>query len=134
MAASPTVADIMQAVNDSGFLMEQTVASQLEQRGYHVETNYAYEDPEEGKSREMDVRAVDRIAINEEKKVAAFIEIIVECKNSDNPFVFIGRQKNIKGKGFAPQELRFPKPMFHASRLVPGKKHVSQRGPSGKEA
>ena len=61
---------------------------------FHVWTNWAFQDIDEGKSREIDVRAIKRVAHNEEKKLSAFVEIIAECKNSTNPFVFIGRSKN----------------------------------------
>ena len=38
------------------------------------------EDIDEGKSREIDVRAIRRVAHNEEKRLSAFIEIIGEMQ------------------------------------------------------
>ena len=94
MGAEPSLDEIMAAIEESGYFMEQHVATQLERLGFQVTTNFAVEDPDEGKSREMDVRAVKRVAVAEQEKIAAFVELIVECKNTSNPFVFIARPKN----------------------------------------
>lgn len=82
MAANPTTDEIMSAIRDSGYLMEQEVATQLEQRDLHVRTNVAFEDPDEGKSREIDVVAIKRVAHDENSKLAAFVELLVECKET----------------------------------------------------
>lgn len=94
MAGSPSEEEIMAAIEASGYLMEQEVATQLERRGLHVRTNVAFEDSEEGKSREIDVTAITRVAVDETEKVGALVELLVECKNTANPFVFIARPKN----------------------------------------
>ena len=107
MSVFPSPKDIIAALRQSGYLMEQEVATQLENLNFHVWTNWAFEDSDEGRSREIDVRAIKRVAYNEDKKLAAFLEIIVECKNSANPFVFIGRPKNQTDGQYAPQELVF---------------------------
>ncbi|WP_442678317.1 hypothetical protein ACSBM8_12350 [Sphingomonas sp. ASY06-1R] len=108
MAAGPTSDEIMKAIGESGYLMEQEVATQLERRGLNVRTNVAFEDPDEAKSREIDVTAVQRVAFAESAKLAAFVELIVECKNSSNPFVFIARPKNAADRRERPQEFVFP--------------------------
>ena len=108
MSNSPSPKDILDALRRSGYLMEQEVATQLEALNFHVYTNWAFQDIDEGKSREIDVRAIRRVAYNEEKKLSAFVEIIGECKNSTNPFVFIGRPKNQTDNRYPPQELVFP--------------------------
>lgn len=108
MAANPTPDEIMSAIRDSGYLMEQEVATQLEQRSLHVRTNVAFEDPDEGKSREIDVVAIKRVAHDDKSKLAAFVELLVECKNSANPFVFIARPKNEGDKHKRPEEFLFP--------------------------
>ena len=109
MNASPSYTEIVDALKQSGYLMEQEVATQLEALDFHVSTNMAFEDIEEGKSREIDVSAIKRVAHNEEKKLSAFVEIIAECKNSTNPFVFIGRPKNQTDNWDPPQEFVFPR-------------------------
>ena len=108
MSDSPSPEAIVTALKKSGYLMEQVVATQLETFGFHVWTNWAFEDSDEGKSREIDIRAIKRVAHNEEKHLSAFVEILVECKNSLNPYVFIERQKNQTDIQDAPQEFIFP--------------------------
>ena len=108
MSATPTADEIMEAITDSGYLMEQNVATEFESSGFHVRTNVAFEDPDEGKSREIDVTAVKRVAHNEDAKQSAFVEMIVECKNSSNPFVFIARPKNVADDRRSPSEFMFP--------------------------
>ena len=108
MNASPSHTEIVDALKQSGYLMEQEVATQLEALDFHVSTNLAYEDIEERKSREIDVSAIKKVAHNEEKNLSAFVEIIAECKNSTNPFVFIGRPKNQTDNQHPPQELVCP--------------------------
>jgi hypothetical protein len=100
--------------------MEQEVATQLEAVGYHVNTNRAYEDSDEGKSREIDVLATKRIAYNEKEKLAAFVEIIAECKNSANPFVFVGRPKNQTDNQRAPLEYAFPIAKYESRKDLGG--------------
>jgi len=108
MSAQPNHDEILTALRKSGYLMEQEVATQLETLGFHVNTNWAFEDSDEKKSREIDVRAIRRVAHNEEKYLSAFVEILVECKNNATPFVFIGRKKNQIDNQYAPLELVFP--------------------------
>lgn len=118
MNDSPTPKDVITALRQSGYLMEQQVATQLEALGLHVWTNWAFEDIDEGKSREIDVRAIKRVANNEEKKLAAFVEIIAECKNNSNPLVFIGRPKNDTDGRHAPQELVFPIAKYRVQKKI----------------
>jgi hypothetical protein len=108
MTATPTDKEIMQAIEESGYLMEQHVATQLETLSFHIKTNSAFEDPDEGKSREIDVLAIKRVAVNESAKVAAFVELIVECKNSNNPLVFITRPKNRADVHSKAEHFRYP--------------------------
>ena len=118
MSVFPSPKDIIAALRQSGYLMEQEVATQLENLNFHVWTNWAFEDSDEGRSREIDVRAIKRVAYNEDKKLAAFLEIIVECKNSANPFVFIGRPKNQTDGQYAPQELVFPIAKYRSQKKI----------------
>lgn len=104
----PTSEEILAAISDSGYLMEQCVATRLESLGFHVTTNVAYEDPDEGKSRETDVRAIKRVGHNEAEKVASFVELLVECKSGTNPHVFVTRPKNQSDAISVPAQFRFP--------------------------
>jgi len=108
MGREPNADQVMAALRESGYLMEQEVATELEMLHFHVQTNAAFEDPDEAKSREIDVRAVKRAANNENAKLSAFVELIVECKNSSNPFVFITRPKNSVDMRTAPSRFVYP--------------------------
>ncbi|HZQ90365.1 MAG TPA: hypothetical protein VFA60_01075 [Terriglobales bacterium] len=57
----PTAEDIVAAIKASGYLIEQEVATILEKLGFHVQTNRAYQDVEESKSREIDVWAIGSV-------------------------------------------------------------------------
>lgn len=114
MDDSPNSEEIIDALRKSGYLMEQEVASQLEAFDFHVFPNQAFEDIEEGKSREIDVVARKRVAHSEESKLSAFVEIVAECKNNTNPFIFIGRPKNQTDNLRAPQEYVFPLESYEA--------------------
>lgn len=104
----PANEDILRALQESGYLMEQEVATQFENLGYFVRTNSAFEDPDEGKSREIDVSAHKGVWRDFEHKIAVEIEFIVECKKINSPLVFIKRKKNL-GDNFAQaEEIVFP--------------------------
>lgn len=84
--------DILEAVNRSGYLFEQEVGNLMEAFEYHVYSNEPFLDVDEGKSREIDISAYKRILVHEEFVIS--VRIIVECKNSSNPMVFLKRNKN----------------------------------------
>lgn len=105
----PTEDQIIAALEASGYLFEQDVATKLSSLGFHVETNYAFQDHDLEKSREIDVRAIQRIAVNETAKIQFFVELLVECKDFDSPLVFLERQKNARELNVAePKEYVFP--------------------------
>lgn len=93
MSAVPTPEEILEALSRTGFLLEQEVATGLQHLGFHVNTGVAYEDPDEGKSREIDVLATELAYIDSENMVTVQYEIICECKNTQWPYVFIGPPK-----------------------------------------
>lgn len=118
MNAKPNSEEIIAALRQSGYLMEQEVATQLEALDFHVDTNRAFRDLDEDKSREIDVRAIKRFAHNEKHNISLFIEILAECKNNSTPFVFIGRPKNAIDDRRSPIEYEFPVRKYHAKQYV----------------
>lgn len=90
----PSEAQILAALDESGYLFEQEVADSLEAHEFHVETSWAFRDLDSDKSREIDVKAVRRLVHDEVNKVAIFVELLVECKAFDSPLVFLERPKN----------------------------------------
>lgn len=108
MAKGPTELEIMEALRQSGYLLEQDVANLFESLGYHVQPNRAFKDPEEGKSREIDVWAIHRKHHSPDAKNSFFVEFICECKNSQFPLVFFGRPLNQHDRERAPSEVILP--------------------------
>jgi hypothetical protein len=109
----PTEEQIVAALEQSGYLFEQDVATRLESMGFHVETSWAYLDSEQQKSREIDVRTIREVAKDETNKVQVFVELLVECKAFDSPLVFIERLKNQRElMHAAPREYVFPKKCY----------------------
>lgn len=108
-SSQPTNDQILTALEKSGFLFEQEMATILEEDGFHVETSWPYLDVDTKKSREIDLRAVKTFLHSEEHKIQVFAEILVECKDSSSPFVFLERPKNKREKtSFRPKEYIFP--------------------------
>lgn len=105
----PSEAQILSALEASGYLFEQDVATKLSDLGFHVETSYAFQDQELEKSREIDVRAIRQVAVNEAAKLQFFVELLVECKDFDSPLVFLERSKNARELNpMEPKEYIFP--------------------------
>lgn len=105
----PNKEEILSALKKSGYLFEQDVATEFESLGYHVDTNYAYNDSDTDKSREIDVRAIKQIYTNDEHNLQIYVEFLIECKNSNTPLVFIERNKNNREKNAPkPKEYIFP--------------------------
>ncbi|MGH0244415.1 hypothetical protein [Sinorhizobium meliloti] len=118
VGGAPTASDILEALAHSGYLMEQRVASTLERSGFNVRTNRAYEDIDEGKSREIDVSAMRSYHVDTENKITLTIELVIECKNFKQPVVFITRKKNEFDRKEARKEHVFP--FAHYYLPVPG--------------
>jgi hypothetical protein len=73
--------------------MEQDVAATLQDFGFNATTGRAFEDPEEGKSREIDVWAYRRIVSDDERQIFIDLYLICECKNNSYPLVLLGKKK-----------------------------------------
>lgn len=115
----PTSEQIIRALEKSGYLFENKIARMAESLGYHVESNWAFEDPDESTSREVDIRAFRRIE-SENKFLQVNIEMLIECKNSDSPIVFLKTPKNKR-------ELDYPQPIEY---IFPVKKYRRRIAPT----
>jgi len=132
MSEKPDTQEILSAVMASGYLMEQEVATLLETEGFVVTTNRAYTDADESKSREIDVLAMQRAYRNNDGSLEIIVELICECKNNQQPFVFISRRKNQFDKRRIPEEYVFPVQSYvtpspdipNAVRLIPAFFHL----------
>jgi hypothetical protein len=111
MEEKPSDAEILSAIERSGYLLEQEVANRLEQLEFHVRTNYPFEDCDEGKSREIDVHAFRRIHKDAAGRTVDIV-LLCECKNNENPFVLISRRKSAIDQAYTPMEYVFPRIEF----------------------
>lgn len=123
----PSDSQILTALEASGFLFEQECASAIEALGFHVETSWPFADPDQGKSRELDLRAIKNVHRDEANKIQVFVELLVECKDFDAPLVFLERPKNKRElESPIPNEYLFPRPHYrdqlttNSYREVPG--------------
>ncbi|WP_250633511.1 hypothetical protein [Pinirhizobacter soli] len=108
---TPTTDQIFEALHASGYLFEHEVASILTEHDYHVDMSWAFIDPDEGKSREIDIRAIK--VFNPAARVQVVIELLIECKDASAPLVFMQREKNVREKKLVqPFEFVFPIPTY----------------------
>jgi hypothetical protein len=114
--STPTPTEVIAALSHTGFLLEHQVSQFLREYHYDTEINYAYPDPDSGKSREVDVRAyLEHFIQRQPAAVFLMAELIIECKNSPNPFVLVGERGHHKFYrnesvfiSFDPLGLKFP--------------------------
>lgn len=91
--ALPTSGEIIAALRNAGWLLEQDTAATLEKREFHVATGKAFPDPDDPSvSREIDVHAYRQIYRNDELSFSVGVRVLAECKQSDMPYVVVGSQ------------------------------------------
>ena len=107
--SEPTERQIVEALEQSGYLFEQQVADELEALALHVDTSWAFPDPQLDKSRELDIHGIRRVLHDESNRFSVFVEVLVECKSFEAPLVFLQRHKNARELEHAvPREYIFP--------------------------
>lgn len=117
MVSEPTNEQVLEALEQSGYLFEQEVADAMEKLGLHVDTSWAFPDPELDKSRELDIHGIRRVLHDEPNRFSVFVEILAECKSFEAPLVFLQRPKNERELTRAiPREYIFP--MQHYRKQV----------------
>jgi len=80
--------EMRDAIASSGYLLEQRIKPTIERRGYFVETNQAYPDPQTGISREYDISAMGGFRLFRNRNDFLFPYILCECENNSVPIVF----------------------------------------------
>lgn len=89
-----TLDQMREAISHSGYLLEQRIKPKIERRGYLVEANKPYPDPQTGISREFDILAISgrllyrRLRRGSDDPDLIFPYIICECENNTQPLVF----------------------------------------------
>lgn len=94
MPELPTSQEIISAVRNAGWLLEQDSAHALESHDFHTVIGWAYTDPEDATtSRELDVHGYRQfLRLEDEHKLLVSARVLIECKQTDGPFVLIGRE------------------------------------------
>ncbi|MFJ6388940.1 hypothetical protein ACIQJT_15170 [Streptomyces sp. NPDC091972] len=105
---SPNSDEVIGALERTGYLLEQRVASQVRSLGFSVTTGRAFEDPDEGKSREVDVYAIKRAWGDPSKDIQVLIQLVIECKRSTGPYVVLGRKPNGRDRSHQPHSHTMP--------------------------
>ena len=83
------------AIQRSGYLLEQLVEPILTEEGYFVQTNPVFPEPETGKSREIDISALTAIRVYKRGYNFIFPTLLRECENNSQPIVFFTKESPI---------------------------------------
>jgi hypothetical protein len=75
----------------SGYLLESRLETALSRKGYYVEANEAYPDPESGKTREFDLYAISAHRAGPDRYDFIFQVLLVECINNLQPVAFLSK-------------------------------------------
>jgi len=84
-----------EAIQRSGYLLEQRVEAILSKEGYFVETNPVFPDLDTGKSREIDASAISATRIYKKGYNFVFQNLLCECENNSQPVVFFTKESLI---------------------------------------
>jgi hypothetical protein len=81
-----------EAIQRSGYLLEQRVEAILTKKGYYTQTNPVFPDPDTGKSREFDIDAISLEQIYKKGFNFVFPILLCECVNNPQPIAFFTRE------------------------------------------
>lgn len=93
MLTKITNKEMTEAVQRSGYLLEQRIFPNIEKAGFYVETNPVFPDPTTGKSREYDFSALTGIKVYQEDWDFLWVHLIGECVNNPQSIVFFSSDK-----------------------------------------
>jgi hypothetical protein len=85
---------LLEEIRKTGYPLEMVTAVMLERRGWLVWSSPVYLDEDEGKGREIDVKAVRYVSGSPSLQLggpAVQAVLMLECKKSENPWVFFVR-------------------------------------------
>ena len=109
--ARPTSAEVVAALRDAGWLLEQDTAQTLESSGFRVTPGKAFPDPDDPTvSREIDVHAYRQLYRSDELSFSIGARVMAECKQSSMPYVIVGGPASDyeRGRDRKEQHFRFP--------------------------
>lgn len=87
----PTSDEVIAALRDAGWLLEQDTAATLANSGFYVTTAKAFPDPDDPSvSREIDVYGYRQLFRDDNLSFDVSVRVIAECKQSSMPYVVVG--------------------------------------------
>lgn len=87
----PTSGEVVAALRDAGWLLEQDTARALGAGGFHVMQGKAFPDPDDATvSREIDVHGYRQLYRDDELSFSVGLRVLAECKQSSMPYVVVG--------------------------------------------
>jgi hypothetical protein len=102
---APSLSDVRNAVDTSGYVLELRLAPKLERAGFSAWSDRQFQDQDTGKSREIDLYGWkwDEIASKSVKHRKATYHmtdrldthLVIECKSLSTPLVFFSRQNQL---------------------------------------
>lgn len=117
----PTSAEVIAALRDAGWLLEQDTAATLEKSAFHVTTAKAFPDPDDPSvSREVDVHGYRQLFRSDELTFSVGVRVLAECKQSSMPYVVVGGPANTYELGRDRQEQHFRFPRVETGRTEMG--------------
>ena len=90
----PTKKEILDAIESSGYLIEQRVRKLLVSRHYLVDASIHFEDPDEGVSREIDISAGLQVYAFASEQGLLEIELLIGCRDNRQPLVFFTNRQD----------------------------------------
>jgi hypothetical protein len=89
-----TITQAEEALTRSGYLLESRLENVLRENGFYVEANSAYLDSETGKSRELDLYAMNA-EMGDSENEFVFSVLLIEAINNPQPIAFITKESQI---------------------------------------
>ena len=93
--AKISIKQMKDAIQKSGYLLEQRVEPILTEEGYFVQTNPVFPDLETGKSREIDISALSAFRVYKKGYNFIFPTLLCECENNSQPIAFFTKESPI---------------------------------------
>jgi hypothetical protein len=103
-----------EALQRSGYLLENRIEDYLSTNGFVCELNAAYPDPTTGKIREMDLHAYTG---SHAGKCMLLCNLLIECMNNPQPVVFMARRAG-PYEFYSPEIIGWPQEINHDGQTV----------------
>lgn len=92
---------ILSAIRRSGYPLQTIIADKLRKR-FSIQEEWSFQDADSPTLRTLDIRAERRLLEHErsELRVRPTLELLIECKQSDLPFIFFVSGRSMPSKHF----------------------------------